>query len=306
MDNLENLIVLAETSALANNYEQSYLYYSKLLEINSSEYSFWLGKGIAAGWCSTFDNFKLEELTICINQALKNDLNNKINKINLANQIFEICEKLTVKLITSFGKEVNNEFDKKPMATGELYAVHQIGRISIELKNGNLFRPLFIKIIETMEFACELNTIAENYLRIIKVIDKIITHSNYNQNYFQPFGNDLRWKFTLKGRDKYPGFSSKVQPVPQKSGCFIATATLGDYNHPYMLTFRIYRNDVLNNSSYGKIFIKVYYKLSPPIAKIIEKNKYLKVLVLNFILQPINHYLLKKYGKHYRLLDNKS
>lgn len=44
-----------------------------------------------------------------------------------------------------------------------------------------------------------------------------------------------------------------------KLECFVATAVYGDINHPSVEALRDYRDNVLSNSSLGKVVINVYY-----------------------------------------------
>jgi hypothetical protein len=74
--------------------------------------------------------------------------------------------------------------------------------------------------------------------------------------------------------------------------CFIATATYGDPLAPEVQIFRNFRDTKLINNKFGKFFIFIYYKISPPIAKIIEKNIYLKKIsrsILKLILRFIKN-----------------
>ena len=79
----------------------------------------------------------------------------------------------------------------------------------------------------------------------------------------------------------------------KESGCFIATATLGDYNHPVVLDLRKFRDDYLLKNIIGKIFVKIYYNLSPSLSKFISKYKLLRILSLNLLITPL-HRLIKK------------
>ena len=67
-----------------------------------------------------------------------------------------------------------------------------------------------------------------------------------------------------------------VSDVSHSEGCFIATATYGNYDHPIVKDFRLFRDNVLKNSFWGRIFIKTYYKSSPFLSRIIEHNHFLK------------------------------
>ncbi len=53
---------------------------------------------------------------------------------------------------------------------------------------------------------------------------------------------------------------------PQKEGCYIATAVYGDYDAPEVLVLRKFRDGVLKKSVPGRLFIKLYYAISPKLA----------------------------------------
>lgn len=72
-----------------------------------------------------------------------------------------------------------------------------------------------------------------------------------------------------------------------KKGCFIATATMGNPNHPYVITLRKFRDSYLIESSVGRRFVELYYSYSPGLAQIIAKNKILKLLSKYLIVKPL-------------------
>jgi tetratricopeptide (TPR) repeat protein len=71
MSDNNNIQILAETAYESKNYEQAYGYYSKLLESDPASVDFWIGKGLSAGWTSSPQNQKLDELLVCLRQAVK-------------------------------------------------------------------------------------------------------------------------------------------------------------------------------------------------------------------------------------------
>ncbi len=71
------------------------------------------------------------------------------------------------------------------------------------------------------------------------------------------------------------------------SGCFIATACYGDYNSPEVKFFRAYRDNVLIKNYFGRLFVSLYYIISPPIATQINKSDFLKRLIRKRVLGPI-------------------
>ena len=57
-----------------------------------------------------------------------------------------------------------------------------------------------------------------------------------------------------------------IQPFKVNSGCYIATAVYGSYNSPQVLVLRRFRDETLSKSVFGRLFIKFYYRFSPPVA----------------------------------------
>ena len=77
-------------------------------------------------------------------------------------------------------------------------------------------------------------------------------------------------------------------------GCFVATATMGDYNHPVVLDLRVFRDETLSKSLFGKLFIKFYYAFGPYPAAIIAKSSKLRELSLKYIIKPLHKMVTRK------------
>lgn len=88
-----------------------------------------------------------------------------------------------------------------------------------------------------------------------------------------------------------------LQEVSSKSGggCFVATACYGDYNSLEVLLLRQYRDEKLLPNNFGFYFVKLYYTLSPPIAKQLKKSDSLKKIVRQYFLKPIVNKIAKRY-----------
>lgn len=72
----------------------------------------------------------------------------------------------------------------------------------------------------------------------------------------------------LKIKDSVPDVSKKT------GGCYIATSVYGSYDCPQVWTLRRYRDEVLGSTWYGRLFIKVYYAISPTLVKWFGKTKW--------------------------------
>jgi cold shock CspA family protein len=73
-------------------------------------------------------------------------------------------------------------------------------------------------------------------------------------------------------------------------GCFIATAIYGDQDCPEVWEFRQYRDVYLRKRILGRLFIKLYYKVSPSLSKYLSKSDVLIGfirIVLDYILTRI-------------------
>lgn len=68
--NVSNLMELAKAAAEANNYQEAYAYYTKVLEYFPKNSEAWLGKGEAAGWASTVAEIKTKEMISAFENAI--------------------------------------------------------------------------------------------------------------------------------------------------------------------------------------------------------------------------------------------
>lgn len=73
--------------------------------------------------------------------------------------------------------------------------------------------------------------------------------------------------------------------------CYIATMAYGDYDHENVIVLRNFRDNILNRYFFGRIFIKVYYKLSPKLVELLKSNErinyYIK-RILNLFVKMLN------------------
>ena len=63
-----------------------------------------------------------------------------------------------------------------------------------------------------------------------------------------------------------PEFTQKSSSS-SSGGCYVATAVYGSYDCPQVWTLRRYRDNILAESWFGRLFIKTYYAISPTLVK---------------------------------------
>ena len=59
-------------------------------------------------------------------------------------------------------------------------------------------------------------------------------------------------------------------------GCYIATCVYGNYDCPQVWTLRRYRDTTLSSTWYGRLFIRIYYVISPLVVKYFGHTKWLR------------------------------
>ncbi len=80
-------------------------------------------------------------------------------------------------------------------------------------------------------------------------------------------------------------------------GCFIATAAFGSPMQPYVRILREFRDKFLLNNIFGKAFVNLYYKYSPPMADFIAEHANLRAIICVSLLPVVGmSWVAMKYG----------
>lgn len=91
--------------------------------------------------------------------------------------------------------------------------------------------------------------------------------------------------------ERYDNASIKFYfPGGSKSSgaCYIATAVYGSYECPEVWTLRRFRDKVLLNNFFGRLFVKMYYKLSPTMVKYFGETTLFKKFFKCFLDKIVN------------------
>lgn len=88
--------------------------------------------------------------------------------------------------------------------------------------------------------------------------------------------------------------------IESKSGatCFVASVAYDDPNHPDVMFLRFYRDNYLNKTQFGKLFISTYWKVGPCLALIVSRSIVLKTvsrkLISKLVLRLTNQMIQNK------------
>ena len=102
------------------------------------------------------------------------------------------------------------------------------------------------------------------------------------------FGKVEKYCDTNKWTWRYPKIDEITpQKNNDKSNCFIATATMGSYDHPEVMELRNFRDNWILEKSWGERFVKWYYHYGQKASKSIEKSTVLKKISYILIVKPL-------------------
>lgn len=99
-------------------------------------------------------------------------------------------------------------------------------------------------------------------------------------------------------------YGYKLQSVKEKTiqkthnnnnSCYIATMVYNDINHPNVERLRNFRDEVLLLNTFGKIFVKYYYKISPWVVEKFGRYKLLHIVAKSIIEKIILKHIKSKY-----------
>ena len=124
-------------------------------------------------------------------------------------------------------------------------------------------------------------TIAENIL---------VDNDDDNRWWVEKASDEYKERYN-RGAEKFGYFTrnedGSCNNTQEKSGCFIATATMGDYDHPDVVRLRKFRDEWILKQAWGDDFVNWYFKNGQKPAESIRNNRFLKLISYLFIVKPL-------------------
>lgn len=171
---------------------------------------------------------------------------------------------------------IKDEYDKfhDGLAVVRLYQYNKCGYVDVTRHTA--IAPIF-------DEAYDFN---EGYARVgvNKIVDTQVAFSRLPRR-----SKSVRTSPSTRDTTNSTKQSSTHQASSTSSGCYIATAVYGSYDCPEVWTLRRYRDNVLDNSWYGRLFIKCYYAISPTLVKWFGESKWFR----NIFSKPLNRWVNK-------------
>lgn len=81
---------------------------------------------------------------------------------------------------------------------------------------------------------------------------------------------------TTRSSNNQNSYSQSSYTSQSSGGCYIATAVYGSYDCPEVWTLRRYRDRCLAQTWYGRIFIRIYYAISPTLVRLFGNTSWFK------------------------------
>lgn len=99
-------------------------------------------------------------------------------------------------------------------------------------------------------------------------------------------GLNLKYKYDLI----FQGCSIQTYETPdaKSGGCYIATAVYGSYDCPEVWTLRRFRDYTLHGTWYGRVFIRLYYAISPKLVRWFGNAHWFQAIFKPFLDRIVN------------------
>ena len=108
-----------------------------------------------------------------------------------------------------------------------------------------------------------------------------ITEPAFNKEDFKT------WLESLEDQEVKSYIIKRSKAATDNSRCFVATATMGDNNHPIVIDLREFRDNWLLKRNWGIRFTEHYYKHGPKFSKVIKHSTLIRRFVYFMVIQPL-------------------
>jgi hypothetical protein len=278
---MANLLTLATEAREAGNLQEAYDYYTKVLEIDSEHYEAWLGKGDAAGRLSTTDKMRLPEVLSAMWNAIEHcPEEEKMGVLRRAalstNAIAVGCWEMWTSYLVS-----------QPWTDDGLWRMFL-----------NDFPAILDALDQAHAWASKEKLIIQNTITICGWVASGGAYARWSQEWAQvPVAGTVSKEYKEVLNSKVVRLVAEMQKIdpayidpaykpPKSGGCFVATATMGDLNHPTVVLLQQFRDNWLLKCRGGQLLTRWYYLVGPYAAGLIRRSRILRFVVAAAVVRP--------------------
>jgi len=284
-DKLNNLYQIARRSKNDNNAENAAKYYDMILieDPTSWEATFYVVYFKAMGCKIAHIQSAAISVNNCLDSVLgliKDTITNEVEQEAAVNEVAIRVADIS-NMLSSAAKNHYENIDYQIQGNyNQEYVNNVFASINTLYSFGNLLESLF----EDKKYACDLAIIAwKAGIDWHNELMKLFVDKEANKNQIMIYVDKIK---------KYDT-SYQSPNISTSSGCYIATAIYGSYNCPQVLILRNYRDMFLSRTWYGRVFISLYYAVSPKVVRLFGKMKWFNTIfkiMLDKIIEKLKKY----------------
>jgi DNA-directed RNA polymerase subunit RPC12/RpoP len=293
-EEIENYKKLGARAFEDGNYDDSLEYYTKVLEIDPDNFDAILYRGLSRAWQSTLLNNNLLDANKGAVRALEilkekgcsdEEFYEKIDLVSA--EIYDVV-KAVYEIATRHYAEHKYGIDSAEEYWSHLLLCAGSLENVIELFSEEMVNKNKLYIDSKINYQKQLIKI---YVELCKGKEYIDINSNVtlNANMNQQGRANLVGKYDIVVNEIQSNDPNYTPPVIARNqgGCYIATAVYNDYDAPEVIILRSFRDNILDKHYLGRLFIRCYYTISPPLAIRLKNSKYInrgmKVILDRFV-----------------------
>ena len=289
---IKNLLDIAKTSLNGGNGKEAFDYANKALEIKADCHEAWLIKMKALEYMGTIGDPRISEVTTYGKNAM--DFAPSDKKDDTEKEVYTYYLSRAFSLLLLATEKINDvEQIKQTFQTFAVVSTLTAGQRTMQADSPtvNLMEGLANSAL-ILKLAVPKEKIANNdeYQNLVKAVaNQYVEYSKGLTERYAIYGSKLL-DSAVEARRKTLGFfkdglneenqsdisESGINNQAQNNGCYIATCVYGSYDCPQVWTLRRFRDYTLDETWYGRAFIKCYYAISPTLVKWFGETKWFK------------------------------
>jgi uncharacterized Zn finger protein (UPF0148 family) len=279
-DKLENLYVLARRARDDNNSESASKYYDLILQEHPQSWEAAFYTVYYSAMQSSIANIPVEEnkvsaCAVTVLKLIKETVEDKAEQEKAVNEVFIRVNSITAMFVTASSNHYKNYGYVNNIGKQEyidriascFYTLYNVADQLIPLFNGKYAAELAVPFWKTG-------------ISYHNVVIPLVVEKADNRKVIASYAQKI----------------AKYEPdykAPKSDGCYIATSVYGSYDCPEVWTLRRFRDFSLAKSWYGRLFILLYYSVSPTLVRLFGKSKWFRTTWRKFLNTMITNLQMK-------------